>query len=99
MGAQLYPTRYVPYRGLYCQVEAWHVHQEREKMKLLQGCGSCAGQLTQMERSLAADEDCGGNDAACGGSRRSERADGEVLETHIRFHLVTGSKADCPETG
>ena len=35
-------------------------HQEREKLKLLQRLRKVRGQLDAVERSLAADEDCGG---------------------------------------
>ena len=66
-------------------------HQEREKIKLLQRLRKLRGQLDAVERSLAADEDCGGQLLAAvrGGINGLM---GEVLETHIRFHLVDGVK-------
>jgi DNA-binding FrmR family transcriptional regulator len=57
-------------------------HQDREKVKLLQRLRKLRGQLDAVERSLAADEECGGQLMLMG----------EVLETHIRFHLVDGVK-------
>jgi len=69
-------------------------HQEREKLKLLQRLRKVRGQLDAVERSLAADEDCGGQLmllAAVRGGVNSLM--GEVLETHIRFHL-----ADAPRS-
>ncbi len=66
---------------------------EREKMKLLQRIRRLRGQLDAVERSLNADEDCGGQLmllAAVRGAVNSLM--GEVLEDHIRFHLTSGSK-------
>jgi DNA-binding FrmR family transcriptional regulator len=57
-------------------------HHEREKMKLLQRVRKLRGQLDAVERSLTADEDCGGVHGLMG----------EVLETHIRFHLADEAK-------
>jgi DNA-binding FrmR family transcriptional regulator len=68
-------------------------HQEREKLKLMQRLKKLRGQLDAVERSLAADEDCGGQLmqlAAVRGGVNSLMA--EVLETHIRFHLADGVK-------
>ena len=67
--------------------------QDREKVKLLQRLRKVRGQLDAVERSLAADEDCSGQLmllAAVRGGVNSLMA--EVLETHIRFHLVDGAK-------
>jgi DNA-binding FrmR family transcriptional regulator len=68
-------------------------HQEREKIKLQQRLKKLRGQLDAVERSLMADEDCGGQLmllAAVRGGINSLMA--EVLETHVRFHLVDGAK-------
>ncbi|MGH9598853.1 MAG: metal/formaldehyde-sensitive transcriptional repressor [Terracidiphilus sp.] len=66
---------------------------EREKVKLLQRLRKVRGQLDAVERALIADEECGGQLmllAAVRGGVNSLM--GEVLETHIRFHLVDGVK-------
>ena len=68
-------------------------HHEREKIKLLQRARKIGGQLDAVERSLAGDADCGDQLmllAAVRGGVNSLMA--EVLETHIRFHLVDGVK-------
>jgi len=68
-------------------------HHEREKIKLLQRIKKMRGQLDAVERSLVAEEECGGQLmllAAVRGGVNSLMA--EVLETHIRFHLVDGAK-------
>jgi DNA-binding FrmR family transcriptional regulator len=68
-------------------------HHEREKVKLLQRLRKLRGQLDAVERSLTADEDCGGQLmllAAVRGGVNSLM--GEVLETHIRFHLTDGAQ-------
>ena len=68
-------------------------HQDREQIKLLQRIKKVRGQLDAVERSLTAGEDCGGQLmqlAAVRGGVNSLMA--EVLETHIRFHLVDGAK-------
>jgi DNA-binding FrmR family transcriptional regulator len=66
-------------------------HQDRERLKLLQRVRKIRGQLDAVERTLATDEDCGAQLmllAAVRGGVNSLM--GEVLETHIRFHLVDG---------
>jgi DNA-binding FrmR family transcriptional regulator len=66
---------------------------EREKVKLLQRLRRLRGQLDAVERSLEADEECGGQLmllAAIRGAINSLMA--EVLEIHIRFHLADGAK-------
>ena len=66
---------------------------DREKLKLLQRLRKVRGQLDAVERALIADEECGGQLmllAAVRGGVNSLM--GEVLETHIRFHLIDGSK-------
>jgi DNA-binding FrmR family transcriptional regulator len=68
-------------------------HQDREKLKVLQRVKKVRGQLDAVERSLAGDEDCGAQLmllAAVRGGVNGLMA--EVLETHIRFHLVDGAK-------
>ncbi len=68
-------------------------HQDRERVKLQQRVKKIRGQLDAIERSLTGDEDCGDQLmllAAVRGGVNSLMA--EVLETHIRFHLVDGAK-------
>jgi DNA-binding FrmR family transcriptional regulator len=68
-------------------------HHDREKLKLLQRVRKLRGQLDAVERSLEAEEECGGQLmllAAVRGGVNGLMA--EVLETHIRFHLVDGVK-------
>lgn len=68
-------------------------HHERETIKLQQRIRKLRGQLDAVERSLTADDDCGDQLmllAAVRGGVNSLMA--EVLETHIRFHLVDGVK-------
>jgi DNA-binding FrmR family transcriptional regulator len=66
---------------------------ERETIKLLLRVRKLRGQLEAVERSLTASSDCGDQLmllAAVRGGVNSLMA--EVLETHIRFHLVDGAK-------
>jgi DNA-binding FrmR family transcriptional regulator len=66
---------------------------EREKAKLLQRIRKLKGQLDAVERALSAETDCGDQLmllAAVRGGVNSLMA--EILETHIRFHLVDGVK-------
>jgi DNA-binding FrmR family transcriptional regulator len=66
---------------------------DREKVKLLQRVHRLRGQLEAVERALTASQDCGDQLmllAAVRGGVNSLMA--EVLETHIRFHLVDGAK-------
>jgi DNA-binding FrmR family transcriptional regulator len=68
-------------------------HDERENVKLLQRIRKLRGQLDAVERALLAKDDCGDQLmllAAVRGGVNSLM--GEVLETHIRFHLTDGSK-------
>ncbi|HEV2134455.1 MAG TPA: metal/formaldehyde-sensitive transcriptional repressor [Terracidiphilus sp.] len=68
-------------------------HHERETIKMVQRVRKLRGQLDAIERSLTADADCGDQLmllAAVRGGVNSLM--GEVLETHIRFHLADGSK-------
>lgn len=65
----------------------------REKMKLLQRIRKMRGQLDAVERALETDTDCGDQLmllAAVRGGVNGLMA--EVLEDHIRFHLVDGVK-------
>ena len=67
--------------------------QDREKLKLLQRVRRLRGQLDAVERLVSTDEDCGGQLmllAAVRGGVNSLM--GEIMETHIRFHLVDGAK-------
>ena len=67
--------------------------QDRDKLKLLQRLRKVRGQLDAVERSLHGEVDCGDQLmllAAVRGGVNSLMA--EVLETHIRFHLVDGAK-------
>jgi DNA-binding FrmR family transcriptional regulator len=68
-------------------------HHEREKLKLLQRVRKLRGQLDAIERALNGDTDCGDQLmllAAVRGGVNGLMA--EVLEDHIRFHLVDGAK-------
>ncbi len=66
---------------------------EREQMKLQQRVRKLRGQLDAVERSLATNEDCGGQLMQLAAVRGGINGlMGEVLETHIRFHLVDGAK-------
>ena len=83
----------IPGKGMVKKRNRRMSHQDREKIKLLQRLRKVRGQLDAVERSLAADEDCGGQLmllAAVRGGVNSLMA--EVLETHIRFHLADGAK-------
>jgi DNA-binding FrmR family transcriptional regulator len=67
--------------------------QEREMVKLLQRVRRLRGQLDAVERLVTTNGDCGEQLmllAAVRGGVNSLMA--EVLETHIRFHLVDGAK-------
>jgi len=68
-------------------------HNEREAIKMLQRVRKLRGQIDAVERSLTGEQDCGDQLmllAAVRGGVNSLMA--EVLETHIRFHLVDGAK-------
>jgi len=68
-------------------------HHERETIKMVQRVRKLRGQLDAIERSLTEDADCGDQLmllAAVRGGVNSLM--GEVLETHIRFHLADGGK-------
>ena len=64
-------------------------HQEREKLKLLQRLRKVRGQLDAVERSLSADEDCGGQLMLLAAVRGGVNGlMGEILEDHIRLHMM-----------
>lgn len=68
-------------------------HHERETIKMVQRVRKLRGQLDAIERSLTESADCGDQLmllAAVRGGVNSLM--GEVLETHIRFHLGEGGK-------
>jgi DNA-binding FrmR family transcriptional regulator len=95
METDLYPHRVntIPGVGTVKLEDRAVSHHDREKMKLLQRLRKLRGQLDAVERSLTADEDCGGQLmllAAVRGGVNSLM--GEVLETHIRFHLTDGAR-------
>jgi DNA-binding FrmR family transcriptional regulator len=94
MEADLYPHTVdtIPGEGIVKERIAMS-HHERETIKLLQRVRKLRGQLDAVERSLTANDDCGDQLmllAAVRGGVNSLMA--EVLETHIRFHLVDGAK-------
>ena len=89
------PTGLIPYRG-------WVLSSE-ECVDVPPGTGKSEaaaarysklrGQLDAVERSLLADEDCGGQLMLLAAVRGGVNGlMGEVLETHIRFHLFDGAK-------
>lgn len=68
-------------------------HDEREKLKLLQRLRKLRGQLDAVERSLIANADCGDQLMLLAAVRGGVNGlMGEVLETHIRFHLTDDAK-------
>jgi DNA-binding FrmR family transcriptional regulator len=92
---QLYPywVDTIPQVGIVKPGDPTMPHPEREKAKLLQRIKKIRGQLEAVERSLSGEGDCGDQLmllAAVRGGINSLMA--EVLETHIRFHLVDGAK-------
>jgi DNA-binding FrmR family transcriptional regulator len=74
-------------------------HNEREKIKMLQRLRKLRGQLDAVERSLVADEDCGGQLMLLAAVRGGVNGlMGEILETHIRFHVTDEAKENiAPE--
>jgi DNA-binding FrmR family transcriptional regulator len=68
-------------------------HLERENLKLMQRLRKVRGQLDAVERSMNTDTDCGDQLMLLAAVRGGVNAlMAEVLETHIRFHLVDGAK-------
>ena len=74
-------------------------HHERETIKMVQRVRKLRGQLDAIERSLTSDGDCGDQLMLLAAVRGGVNAlMGEVLETHIRFHLADGSKEPYDRT-
>ena len=95
MEAKLYPHSLdtIPLVGIVKHKGAAISGHEREKIKLLQRLKKLRGQLEAVERSLTADDDCGDQLMLLAAVRGGVNAlMAEVLETHIRFHLVDGAK-------
>ena len=68
-------------------------HHERETIKLQARVKKLRGQLEAVERALTATEDCGDLLMLLAAVRGGVNGlMGEVLETHIRFHLADESK-------
>lgn len=88
------PLRYELYPGWVYVINGvlMSLH-EREKVKLLQRVRRLRGQLDAVERLVNSDEDCGGQLMLLAAVRGGINGlMGEILETHIRFHLVDGAK-------
>jgi DNA-binding FrmR family transcriptional regulator len=74
-------------------------HIEREKQKLIARIKRIRGQVDSIERSLTADDDCADILmllANVRGGINSLMA--EVLEDHIRLHMLTPEKSPLPST-
>jgi DNA-binding FrmR family transcriptional regulator len=68
-------------------------HHDRETIKMVQRIRKLRGQMDAVERSLTSEGDCGDQLMLLAAVRGGVNAlMGEVLETHIRFHLADGSK-------
>lgn len=64
-------------------------HLEREKVKLLQRIRRLRGQMNAVESSITAGGDCGDQLMLLAAVRGAVNGlMGEILETHIRFHLT-----------
>ena len=76
-------------------------HHDRETIKMVQRVKKLRGQMDAIERSLTSDGDCGDQLMLLAAVRGGVNAlMGEVLETHIRFHLTDGIEgADCAGAG
>jgi len=73
-------------------------HQEKEKQKLVARIKRIRGQVDSIERSLSGGDDCAGILmllANVRGGINSLMA--EVLEDHIRNHMMTGEKHTAPQ--
>jgi DNA-binding FrmR family transcriptional regulator len=67
-------------------------HQERETVKMVQRVRKMRGQLDAIERSFTTKGECGDQLMLLAAVRGGVNAlMGEVLETHIRFHLTDGA--------
>src|SRR6266567_7617478 len=89
------PTEYIPYRGMVFSNHEGRTmsHQERETIKMVQRVRKMRGQLDAIERSFNNGGDCGDQLMLLAAVRGGVNAlMGEVLETHIRFHLTDGAK-------
>jgi DNA-binding FrmR family transcriptional regulator len=68
-------------------------HLERETIKMVQRVRKMRGQLDAIERSFNSGGDCGDQLMLLAAVRGGVNAlMGEVLETHIRFHLTDSAK-------
>jgi DNA-binding FrmR family transcriptional regulator len=78
--------------GIVKRREAMSQH-DRERLKLLQRVRKMRGQLDAVEKALGVDEDCGDQLMLLAAVRGGVNGlMGEILEDHIRFHLVDGAK-------
>ena len=67
--------------------------QNRAQIKLVQRIRRLRGQLDALERLVAAEDDCNGQLMLLAAIRGGINGlMGEILETHIRFHLTDGSQ-------
>ena len=83
----------IPGEGIVNRKEEDMGHHERETIKMVQRVKKLRGQMDAIERSLTSDGDCGDQLMLLAAVRGGVNAlMGEVLETHIRFHLTDGSK-------
>ena len=94
MEAQLYPHCIYTIRGYGIAKKGKTMpRHERETIKMVQRLRKLRGQLDAIERSLTSDGDCGDQLMLLAAVRGGVNAlMGEVLETHIRFHLTDGAK-------
>jgi len=66
---------------------------DRERLKLLQRVRKMRGQLDAVEKALGVDEDCGDQLMLLAAVRGGVNGlMGEILEDHIRFHIVDVAK-------
>ena len=93
MDTQLYPHCVYTIPGDGIVKKGKTMPHERETIKMVQRVRKLRGQLDAIERSLTANGDCGDQLMLLAAVRGGVNAlMGEVLETHIRFHLTDGSK-------
>jgi DNA-binding FrmR family transcriptional regulator len=74
-------------------------HTVRDKKKLLDRVKRIRGQLNGLEKALEEERDCGEvllTLAACRGAMNSLMA--EIMEGHVRFHLLPRDTKPDPET-
>jgi DNA-binding FrmR family transcriptional regulator len=75
-------------------------HLYKDKTKLIQRVRRIRGQVEAVERALEAEQDCGKvlhMIAAARGAMNSLTT--ELLEGHIRFHVVDAKKASAQQRG